>query len=85
VQAMKSTVFRTNRTQAVRIPKELAFPETVREVEILRDGARLIIVPRGGNWAEFFEQAPHVSEDFMQNRNQPEVQEREPIDPPVHA
>ncbi|MEO8881945.1 MAG: type II toxin-antitoxin system VapB family antitoxin [Devosia sp.] len=81
----KSTVFKTNRTQAVRIPKELAFPDSVKEVGIIRDGDRLLIVPRGGSWAEFFSNGPHVSEDFMKDRNQPGPQEREFFDSPVHA
>ena len=81
----KSTVFKTNRTQAVRIPKELAFPDSVKEVEIVRDGTRLIIVPRGGGWTEFLSAGPHVSPDFLRGRNQPTAQEREPVDPPVHA
>ena len=81
----KSTVFKTNRTQAVRIPKELAFPDDVREVEIIRDGNSLIVVPAEESWKAFLESGPHVSEDFMKERNQPEPQGRESLDPPVHA
>ena len=33
-----STVFKLNRSQAVRIPKHLAFPEGVREVYVRRKG-----------------------------------------------
>jgi antitoxin VapB len=36
---------RTNRSQIVRLGKDVAFPETIREVAILRDGARRVIVP----------------------------------------
>jgi antitoxin VapB len=61
---MKSTVFMTNRTQAVRIPKELAFPQTVKEVEVHRDGEKLTIVPRRRDWADWFENGPRFSEDF---------------------
>jgi virulence-associated protein VagC len=41
----RTTVFQTNRSQAVRLPKDVAFPAEVREVTILRDGPRRIIVP----------------------------------------
>ncbi len=36
----RTTLFLTNRSQAVRLPKDVAFPPGVREVSILRDGAR---------------------------------------------
>jgi antitoxin VapB len=36
----RTTLFLTNRSQAVRLPKDVAFPLGVREVSILRDGAR---------------------------------------------
>jgi antitoxin VapB len=75
----KSTVFKTNRTQAVRIPRELAFPDDVKEVEITRHGNSLIVVPKGGGWKEFFENAPHVSDDFLADRMQGEPDEREPL------
>jgi antitoxin VapB len=75
----RSTVFRTNRTQAVRIPKELAFPDSVKEVEITREGDRLTVVPKHTSWTEFFLHGPHVSEDFLADREQGEAEEREPI------
>ena len=59
----KSTVFKTNRTQAVRIPKELAFPEGVKEVDIVRSGAGLLIVPKM-SWKEWFDRGPRLSDDF---------------------
>jgi len=34
----RSTVFLTNRSQAVRLPKSVAFPEDVHQVEIIRLG-----------------------------------------------
>ena len=75
----KSTVFKNNRTQAVRIPKELAFPEGVKEVEITREGNSLIVVPKGGGWREWFENGPRVSADFLVDRMQGEPDKREPL------
>lgn len=60
----RSTVFKTNRTQAVRIPKELAFPDNVKEVEITRKGNKLTIEPKPRDWAQWFESGPRLSEDF---------------------
>ncbi len=70
----RSTVFKTNRTQAVRLPKSVAFPEGVREVEIIKVGNTRIVSPVGHRWDEFFKNGPHFSEDF--ERDQPPMQER---------
>jgi antitoxin VapB len=49
-----TTLFQNNRTQAVRLPKDVAFPETVRGVTILKDGVRRVIVPSDAVWDDFF-------------------------------
>src|SRR3546814_3903734 len=41
----RTTVFQSNRSQAVRLPKDVAFPEGVKEVTVLREGKRRVIVP----------------------------------------
>ena len=51
----RTTLFRTNRSQAVRLPKDVAFPESVREVAILKDGVRRVIVPANVVWDDFFD------------------------------
>ena len=75
----RSTVFKTNKTQAVRLPKAVAFPEDVREVEIIKRGHTQIISPVGRRWDDFFLDGPRVSDDFMADREQPPVEEREPL------
>ena len=75
----RSTVFVSNRSQAVRLPKALAFPEGVHQVEIIRLGNSRLITPVGRRWDEFFANGPQVSEDFMNERDQPSAQEREPL------
>ena len=75
----KSTVFKTNKTQAVRLPKAVAFPEGVREVEIIVTGKGRLITPVGHLWDDFFKNGPHVSDDFMKEREDPPPQEREPL------
>lgn len=50
-----TSLFQSNRSQAVRLPKDVAFPPNVREVAILRDGPRRIIVPADSLWDDFFD------------------------------
>jgi antitoxin VapB len=71
-------VFKSNRSQAVRLPKAVAFPETIKEVEITAVGNRRIITPAGQSWDDWFD-APGVSSDFMTDRQQPEDQIRESL------
>jgi len=69
----RTTLFQTNRSQAVRLGKEVAFPDTVHEVKIIRDGARRIIVPANSIWDDFFV-APGID---LGERDQPQAQKRE--------
>ena len=69
----RTTLFLTNRSQAVRLPKDVAFPDGVREVSILRDGARRVIVPSTAVWDDFFD-APGIE---VGEREQPQAQVRE--------
>jgi antitoxin VapB len=75
----RSTVFISNRSQAVRLPKAVAFPEGVHQVDIIRLGNSRLITPIGRRWDAFFTDGPPVSEDFMSERDQPSVEEREPL------
>jgi antitoxin VapB len=68
-----TTLFLSNRSQAVRLPKDVAFPKGVREVSILRDGPRRVIVPANAAWDDFFD-APGID---LGPREQPELQTRE--------
>lgn len=75
----RSTVFTSNRSQAVRLPKPVAFPEGVHQVDILKVGHSRVIVPHGKRWDDLFQNGPRVSEDFMTEREQPVAEEREPF------
>jgi len=55
------------------LSKEVAFPDTVREVTILRDGDRRVIVPADRRWDDFFD-SPGID---LGERDQPEAQSRE--------
>jgi antitoxin VapB len=70
-----STVFTSNRSQAVRLPKAVAFPEDVHQVDILKIGRSRVIVPQGKRWDGLFQSGPRASEDFMAERRQPPLQQ----------
>jgi antitoxin VapB len=72
----QSSVFKSNRSQAVRLPKDVALPDTVKRVDIVKLGKARLITPAGTAWDTFFD-APGSSEDFLADRNQPEQQKRE--------
>ena len=75
----RSTVFISNRNQAVRLPKAVAFPEDVHQVDILKIGHSRVIAPQGKQRDDLFENGPRASEDFMAERKQPPTKEREPL------
>tara|TARA_B100000929_G_scaffold242346_1_gene199805 strand:- start:26 stop:256 length:231 start_codon:yes stop_codon:yes gene_type:complete len=74
----KTTLFKSNKTQAVRLPKDVAFSEGVKEVEVLVVGESRIITPAKTSWASWFSGEP-ASDDFMVDREQPGEQEREQL------
>jgi antitoxin VapB len=74
-----STVFANNRTQAVRLPAELRFPDTVKKVEVRAVGQERIIAPVGQAWDSFFSAESGASEDFMTERPTQTQPERETL------
>jgi antitoxin VapB len=73
---IRTTIFKSNRSQAVRLPKAVALPESIKQVDIVAVGNKRIVTPAGQSWDEWFD-APGVSGDFMTLREQPEDQNRE--------
>lgn len=71
-------VFKSNKSQAVRLPKPVALPDDIIEVEIVAVGNTRIITPAGRSWDDWFD-GPGVSSDFMTTREQPADQKREPL------
>ncbi len=72
----KASVFKTNKSQAVRLPKSVALPDDVKRVDVVAVGRTRIITPEGTSWDEWFD-GERVSEDFMAERDQPTGQSRE--------
>lgn len=69
----RTTLFLSNRSQAVRLPKAVAFDLGLKDVVIIPDGARRIIAPAHATWDDFFSS----SGIELPERHQPAMQERE--------
>ena len=74
-----STVFNNNRTQAVRLPAEMRFPDSVKKVEVRVSGQERIIAPAESAWDSFFLGAKTATEDFMLERASQTQSERESL------
>jgi antitoxin VapB len=68
-------VFKNNRSQAVRLPKEFQFETT--EVYIRREGEDIILSPRPTNWDSYLMSGPVASDEYMEEVEDLPVQERE--------
>ena len=69
----RTKLFHSKRSQALRLPKDVAFPPGVRDVTIVRDGPRRVITPAGTSWDDFFD---HPASDLGE-RVQPRYQGRD--------
>ena len=72
----QGAIFKSNRSQAVRLPKEFQFNST--EVFIRKEGSDVVLSPRPADWSSYLKEGPVASEDFMQGVEKLPVQEREP-------
>ena len=51
----QSTVFKSNKSQAVRLPKPVALPDSVKMVDIVKLGNARLITPAGESWDQWFD------------------------------
>ena len=70
-------LFKNGNSQAVRLPKGFQMPGT--EVFIKRVGANVVLTPMEDPWASLVKSLDLFSDDFLEERNQPEAQEREAL------
>ncbi|MGI6366164.1 MAG: type II toxin-antitoxin system antitoxin VapB [Bacillota bacterium] len=70
-------IFNNGRSQAVRLPKEYRFSES--EVYIKKIGDAVMLIPKGSEWKLFEHGIREFSEDYMLERKQPDMQERDNI------
>ena len=77
-----SKLFRSNQSQAVRLPKDAEFPPEVSEVDVVVEGNTRRLVPRkkGKDWAAYFAGQTLADPDFLSDRMQGEAEDREPLD-----
>lgn len=62
------SIFVNNRTQAVRLPSETRFPETVKKVTVRVVGQDRVLSPVENTWDSFFLSEERVTDDFMAER-----------------
>jgi len=70
-------LFTNGQSQAVRLPKACRFNE--KEVYIKKIGESVILVPKHAVWDEFMDSLNMFTPDFMDERNQGELQQREDL------
>lgn len=75
----QGTIFTSNRTQNVRIPADVRFPENVKNVTVRAVGNERIITPVEHTWDSFFLSEQRVSDDFMSEQTTPPADEREAL------
>ncbi len=78
MQIKTAKLFMNGNSQAVRLPKEFRFSNT-DEVFIKKVGDTLVLSAKKAGWDDFFNSLDEFSDDFMSERNQPKLQEREEL------
>lgn len=71
-------LFKNGQSQAVRLPKDFRFEGD--SVYIQHLGEYVVLLPKNDPWKTMFEASHHFSEDFMAERDQGVVSEREDLD-----
>jgi antitoxin VapB len=74
-----AAIFRNGSNQAVRLPQDFRFPDTMKEVRIRKQGDGLLLSPVRPNWASFFALEVTVPDEFMADRNDDPPQSRDPL------
>ena len=69
-------VRKNNRTQFVSLPRDLRFPEGVKEVFIHKEGENIILSPRPRDWSDFLSSNIRASDDFMAGVESVPLQQR---------
>ncbi|SKA67747.1 antitoxin VapB [Thiothrix eikelboomii] len=76
MNSVQTTLFKSNRSQAVRLPKLVELPASVSRVTIVAIGNQRIITPAHESWDAWFDN-PQCTADFISERDQPADQQRE--------
>ena len=68
-------IFTNGRSQAVRLPKNFRFDGN--DVFIKKIGKMVILLPKDDSWFSMINSLDQFTDDFMDNRNQPDQDLRE--------
>lgn len=71
------SIFVNNRSQAVRLPAEMRFPNNIKKVNVRAVGKDRIISPAENIWDSFFMSGQSVTDDFLTERASQIQTERE--------
>jgi antitoxin VapB len=64
----QGSIYMSNRTQNVRLPADVRFPETVKSVTVRVVGNDRILSPVENTWDSFFLGNAPVTDDFLTER-----------------
>ena len=67
-------IFMSNRSQAIRLPREFQF--TTSEVFIRKQGDDVILSPRPIDWSAYLTSGPTASDEYMEGVEDWPIQER---------
>lgn len=70
-------LFQNGQSQAVRLPKSFRFEGD--QVYIKRVGNAVVLLPYQNPWELLIDSVKEFSDDFMEEREQPDLQEREDL------
>lgn len=65
---IQGSIFVNNKTQAVRLPVEARFDDSIKRVVIRKVGKERILSPLDNTWDSFFLAEETVSDDFLNER-----------------
>ena len=72
---LTANIIKHNQEQAIQLPQEY-----IKQVEVIVVGNTRILTPVGERWRVWAQQPSRLSDDFLNEREQPETQERESFD-----
>jgi antitoxin VapB len=68
-------IFQNGQSQAIRLPKAYRFDGS--QVFVKRIGNAVVLIPEQHSWQTLFDSLDQFSADFMDEREQPALQQRE--------
>jgi antitoxin VapB len=73
----RAKLFKNGNSQAVRLPREFQFKGD--EVYVKRFGNLVLLIPKEDPWGSLIQSLDGFSDEFMAERNQLELEKREPL------